>query len=225
MKHEPRLKKLEKSARPNPLETMPRPADVPWEIWRRAMELLADYSPEMLHPWTSLQYLADRWRASPATQVLYAPEPIGDVVLRAMAEAETGELWPDRITRTRTQLANLAETPEAELVEFLRAIDKIPQDVYGLPWPYSVVVLEQVGADNLLGRCKCLADKLQRGVITAEEHAAGLAELLPPITRADQENAMRTVLEQQLPDKEQGGAEQGAGSGAGAFGRAEAGTG
>jgi len=200
MKHEPRLKKLERSARPSPLETMSRPDDVPWEIWRRAMELLADYSPDMLHPWKSLQDLADHWRRFPWPEWVDAPEPIGDVVLRAMAEAETGELWPDRITEIKTDLANLAETPEAELVEFLRAIDRTPEDFYCLPWPYSVAVLEQAGAGDLSGRCKCLADKLRRGVITAEEHAAELAKILPPITRADQENAMRTILEQLLPE-------------------------
>jgi|SRR5271157_276640 len=202
MKIESRLKQLEKATGPGQAAFIRRPADVPKAIWRRAMELLAEYSPDVLYPWTSLQDLAESCRTTPQTEWEKLFHPIVDVVERARFEAETGELLPDWITSIPIHLANMAEMPETTLVRFLRAINKGLGD-YCLPSPYSVEVLRQVADEDTLTRCMEFADKLRRGEITTEEHTAELAKFLPPITRADQEKAMRTFLEQFLPANRQ----------------------
>ena len=189
-----RLEKLERSAVTLHVEGIRRPAEVTEAIWQRAMELLADYSPEMLHRWKSVEDLVESCRQRQPMEWEYFPTPILDVVDRATVEAETGELPPDLMTRLRNDLAHLAETPEAELVEFLRGLDMGIHDDYCLPPPYSVSVLEQVG-NTAATICGELADKLRGGEISEAEYAAKLAQLLPPVTRADQENAMRRLLE------------------------------
>ncbi len=202
MKIESRLQQLEKATSPGHANFIRRPADVSKALWQRAMNLLADYSPEMLYPWTSLQDVAETCRAFPQTEWMKLPNPVTDVVSRAWIEEETGELWPDWITSTLDQVDEIPEIPEANLVEDVRMID-IGEDDYCLPSPYSLGVLRQVADEDALTqcleRCRDYADKLHRGEITAEEHAAELAKFLPPITRADQENALRTFVEQSLP--------------------------
>ncbi len=192
-----RLEKLERSIRGGGVQTIRRPADVAEGIWQRAMELLADYAADLLHPWRSLEHVVQWCREVQPDTWEHLPDPVMDVVARAEAEAETGELPPDRITRTRNNLASLAETPEEKLVEYLRGVDAGFCD-YGLPLPYSSFVLEEVGEKRLATVCSCHTRRLRRGEITAAEHAALLARLLPPVTRADQENAVRKLLEMVL---------------------------
>jgi len=159
------------------------------------MELLADYSPAMLHRWQSLDFMLAWCARVQPLELEHFPEPVIDVVLRAEVEAETGELPPDEITRIRIDLARLPETPEAELVEYLRSLEMRPEE-YCLPWPYSVALLQQTKGTT--GPCMYLAGKLRRGEITEAEHAAELAKFLPVVTRADQEQAVRTNLERLL---------------------------
>ncbi len=198
MKIELRLKQVEKASGPGTTGFIRRPADVPKAISRRAMEQLGNYSSEMLHPWTSLQDLAESCRTSPLSSLKTCPGPIFDVVFRAKIEAVTGDLWPDWLTAILVHLDNLADTPHATLIEYLRMIDA-DEDNYCLPLPYSVEVLRQIAEPDVLPRCLDFADRLRRGEITTAVHAAELAKLLPPITRADQEKAWRAFMEQALP--------------------------
>ncbi len=185
-----RLEKLERSAAAMHAGGIRRPADVPEQIWQRAMELLAECSPAMLRPWTSLQDVAQWCRDVQPEEYLNFPDPILHVVIRALAEAETGELPPDWITSTRDELAHIAEIPDEELAEIVRVVE-IGNDCYHLPPPYVPGFLD----GHAQARALALARKLERGEITPQEHAAELATFLPPVTRADLENAARKFWE------------------------------
>jgi hypothetical protein len=192
-----RLENLERSAAAVQVEGIRRPEDVPEEIWRRAMELLADYSPEMLRPWKSLEDVAE-WcvRLEPKTWDAF-PDPVLDVVGRASSEAETGVLPLEWSARLRNQLAALPEMPEDELMDILR-LDEAAGTDYGLPLPYTKRLLEETGHGDLTTPCMYYFCELRRGAITAAEHAAQLAKILPPVTRADMEKTARAFLKKML---------------------------
>jgi len=191
-----RLKKLEQSNRVLGVESIRRPDDVPEEIWLRAMELLADYSPAMMLDWHNLAFLIE-WCCRVQPQGIEDfPEPVIDVVYRAMVEAETGELPSDRATWLRDELVRVAEMSEEELVEHHRVVETRPED-YLLPWPYSPFLLKQMG-EHLTTWSMYHAARLSRGEITEAEHAAELAKFLPVVTRADHEKAVRTLFEMSL---------------------------
>jgi hypothetical protein len=192
-----RLKKLEQSNAFRVAQAIAQPVDVPEAIWQRAMQLLKDYSGHLLHPWTSAQEVAEWCRDIQPHKWKDFPDPIRDVVARAMAEAKTGKLPPDWITVIKNAIAEVAEASDEELMECLRAID-FPSEDYCLPPPYSLSFLNYVADEYVPTWCMYFGSQLQRGEISAAEHAAELAKILPPITRANMEKAVRKHLEMML---------------------------
>src|SRR5580692_8849872 len=95
-----RLEKLERAAaaraaiiaeREKPMaqrliEILPLPEYMPEDLWKRALELLVEDSPESVHPWKSLDEFIERCRENPAYRIVNLPDPLLDVCQRAAIE-------------------------------------------------------------------------------------------------------------------------------------------
>ena len=145
MRIQSRLGKLERSGGARGVEDMCRPADVPEQIWRRAMELLTALPPREFGPWESVEGVA-QWSSAVEPQgPADFPQPLLDCLIRAEHEAQTGALPPPWNERGRLLRASLANWSDDRLIDFLRELDEASPIGHGLPHPYSESLLGALG--------------------------------------------------------------------------------
>ncbi len=193
MRIQSRLGKLERSGGARGVEDMCRPADVPEQIWRRAMELLTALPPREFGPWESVEGVA-QWSSAVEPQgPADFPQPLLDCLIRAEHEAQTGALPPPWNERGHLLRASLANWSDDRLIDFLRELDEASPIDHRLPHPYSESLLERVGPPRARSWAAYYACQLRRGAMSPAEHAAELAKFLPPFTRADLEETVRNL--------------------------------
>ncbi len=120
MRIQSRLGKLERSAGRG-VDDIRRPAEVPEEIWRCAMELLTALPPQELGPWQSVDGVAQGSSETGPQGPADFPRPLLDCLIRAAHEAQKGALPPPWNERGRLLRANLEKWSDDKLIDFLRA--------------------------------------------------------------------------------------------------------